>query len=632
MALNSRVLLSALFCIIFVWSFLEISNGVQSDIECLKSIKHSLEDPYGYLNSSWDFNNNTEGFICKFTGVECWQPDENKVLNIRLSDMGLSGQFPRGIRNCTSLTGIDLYNNELFGPLPFDIAEIVPYIISLDLSSNQFSGEIPVSLANCTYLNVLKLDHNHLTGQIPQELSLLARLKQFSVSNNMLTGPVPYFGSSGIQADSYANNKGLCGGPLKPCTTPKRGLKFDFSFKGGFVVGYVVSTVSVITIFMSYYVSCINDKKRDKKKTLSKGRTSKNEEKEADQVNQSQTQGLLQEATKKNSQLKGMVTKMNFMELSEATNNFSTDNAIGLGKMGVMYKAVLPNGSPLAVKRLHGCQSFEKQFICELLALGRLRHNNIIPLLGFCRERREKLLVYQYISNGNLYDWLHAKEGNDKILEWPLRIKIAIGIARGLAWLHHKWDFRVVHLNLSSNSILLDKNFVPKISNFGGAKISSFEGMMFIDSNDIDSSNSSFVDTGVWELGFVKKDVYDFGILLLELIIGKEPIQINNFLNSFNGSLADWIIHLLSSSSDLYSVIDKSLIGRGFDGEIFQFLRIACDCLNFFPSQRPTMFELYNTVSTLGERYGITNDSELLRQTEIATASTSNEIVSVEIA
>ena len=151
----------------------------------------------------------------------------------------------------------------------------------------------------------------------------------------------------------------------------------------------------------------------------------------------------------------------------------------------------------------------------------------------------KKLLVYQYISNGNLYDWLHAKEGNHKILEWSLRIKIAIGIARGLAWLHHEWDFRVVHLNLSSKSILLDKNFVPKISNYGGAKIYSSEGMMFIDSNDKDSSNSSFVDSGVWELGFVKKNVYDFGILLLELIIGKEPVQINNFSNSLNGSLAD---------------------------------------------------------------------------------------------
>ncbi|KAM4113609.1 hypothetical protein ACJW30_04G008800 [Castanea mollissima] len=603
MTLNARVFaaLFHIFACLFL-DILEISNGVQSDIYCLKSIKHSLEDPYGYLNTSWNFNNNTEGFICKFTGVECWHPDENKVLNLRLSDMGLRGQFPRGIKNCTSLTGLDLSNNELSGPLPFDIAELVPCVTTLNLSSNNFSGEIPKSLSNCTYLNVLKLDHNHLTGEIPLELGHLVRMKQFSVSNNMLSGVVPDFGNCSCTADSFANNTKLCGAPLEPCPTPKQRWKFDFSFKGGFQVGYAVSAVSVITIFMfrSHYVACMNDKQ-----------SNKNENEEADQ----------------NSQLEGMVIRMNFTELKEATNNFCTNNAIGLGKIGVMYKAMLPNGSILAVKRLHGCQSFDKKFKCELLALGRLRHNNIVPLLGFCRERKEKLLVYQYISNGNLYDWLYAREGNNRILEWSLRIQIAIGVARGLAWLHHKWDFRVVHLNLSSNSILLDNNFVPKISNFGGAKISSSEGIMFIDSNDTHSSNSSFVDFGVWDLGFVKKDVYDFGILLLELIIGKEHIQINNYSNNSNRSLVDWITHLFTTSSDLYNVIDKSLIGRGFDGEIFEFLRIACTCLNPFPSKRPTMFELYNTIRTLGERYGITNDSQILRQSEIATASTSNEIV-----
>ena len=173
MALNSRVFI-ALFHI-FIWSFLdtlEISNGVASDIDCLKSIQDSFEDPYNYLNSSWDFNNNTEGFICKFTGVECWHPDENRVLNIRLSDMGIKGRFPRGIRDCSSLTGLDLSSNKLLGPLPFDISLLVPSLTSLDLSSNNFSGEMPESIANCTYLNVLKLDNNHLNGETPVEIGL----------------------------------------------------------------------------------------------------------------------------------------------------------------------------------------------------------------------------------------------------------------------------------------------------------------------------------------------------------------------------------------------------------------------------------------------------------------------------
>ncbi|XP_030940196.1 probable inactive receptor kinase At1g27190 [Quercus lobata] len=123
-----------------------------------------------------------------------------------------------------------------------------------------------------------------------------------------------------------------------------------------------------------------------------------------------------------------------------------------------------------------------------------------------------------------------------------------------------------------------------------------------------------------------KKDVYDFGILLLELITRKEPIEINSFSYGCNGSFFDWITHLLSNSFDLHSVIDNSLIGKGFDGEIFELLRIACTCLNPFPSQRPTMLELYNTISTFAERDGITNDSEILMQPEIAIASSSIEI------
>ena len=328
------------------------------------------------------------------------------------------------------------------------------------------------------------------------------------------------------------------------------------------------------------------------------------------------------------SQMERTVIRMSFIEISQATGNFNTHNVIGLGKIGMMYKAMIPNCWPLAIKRLTNCQSHETQFLSELSALGILRHDNLVPLLGYCSEQSEKLLVYKYILHGNLYDWLHVGEGEhkDKILEWPSRTKIAIGIVRGLAWLHHKYDFRVVHLNLGTNSILLDTNFEPKISNFWGAKISSSGGLMFMNSNVINTRNSSFVDSGVWELGFVKKDVYDFGILLLELITRKEPTEINSFSYRFNGSLFDWITHLLSNSSDIYSVIDNSLIGRGFDGEIFELLRIACTCLNSFPSQRPTMLELYNTISTFGERDGITNDYEILMQPEIAIATISIEI------
>ncbi|VVA30583.1 PREDICTED: probably inactive leucine-rich [Prunus dulcis] len=198
------------------------SFGVESDINCLKSIKASLEDTLGYLNSSWDFNNNTEGFICNFLGVECWHPQESKVLNIKLSDLGLKGSFPQGVANCTSLTGLDLSSNQLNGPLPTDIYEIIKFITSLDLSSNSFTGQIPLQLSNCSLLNVLKLDNNKFSGIIPPELGQLSRIKTFSVANNQLSGQVPNFNNTSIKVDSYANNPGLCGKPLEVCGSPAK--------------------------------------------------------------------------------------------------------------------------------------------------------------------------------------------------------------------------------------------------------------------------------------------------------------------------------------------------------------------------------------------------------------------------
>jgi Leucine-rich repeat (LRR) protein len=137
------------------------------------------------LTSSWNFNNITEGYICSFYGVECWHSNENRVMKLELSNMGLKGQFPRGIINCSSLTGLDFSGNDLSGTIPEDISSLLTFVTSLDLSSNAFSGEIPGSLANCTYLNSIKLNQNRLTGQIPPRLGTLARLKSFDVSDNL---------------------------------------------------------------------------------------------------------------------------------------------------------------------------------------------------------------------------------------------------------------------------------------------------------------------------------------------------------------------------------------------------------------------------------------------------------------
>ena len=234
-----------------------ITYGTQTDIFCLKSIKASLEDPYNYLRS-WNFNNNTEGFICRFNGVECWDPRKNRVSNLKLSNMGLKGQFPRAIQNCSSLVGLDLSINKLSGTIPGDISTLLPYVTSLDLSSNDFSGAIPDSLANCTYLNSLKLDQNRLTGQIPGQFASLSRLKTFSVSNNLLTGPVPNFNSKVTL--SYANNQGLCGGPLPACVA--KSSKSNTAVIAGAAVGGVTLGL-VVGMFLYFYVRRVDFKKKE---------------------------------------------------------------------------------------------------------------------------------------------------------------------------------------------------------------------------------------------------------------------------------------------------------------------------------------------------------------------------------
>ncbi|QCD76641.1 protein brassinosteroid insensitive 1 [Vigna unguiculata] len=573
------------------------SFGAESDIYCLQTIKNM---DTSNLLSSWDFESNTEGGICRFSGVECSSNYvEDRVISLWLFNMGLKGQFPGCVEDFTWLQTLILSHNELSGYIPNDISAKLPYLTTLDLSNNYFSGEIPKGIANLSGLITLLLDGNQLTGQIPQDLGLLPRLRNFSVANNLLEGSVPVFVSNLNVSLSYANNSGLCGGILGNCDESLFGRSFWYSF----IVGFACSATSVLVSVMYYYPTWTEFKKRRRSNAIHPLIKKQNTEHEAELLPL-----VLQEQGSKELPilLERFITRMSFMELCKATDYFCTDNVLGIGKTGIMYKAKVSKSCFLAVKRLYDGDKYRWRFLLEIMIPGRHRHRNIVPLHGFCIQKHERVLVYKYISNGRLSDWLQSDEGHQPIkLEWPERIHIALGLARGLSWLHKTCN--IVHLNLDSECVLLDKNFEPKISNFGKAK--------FVNQTVEDHVRMKlFLVDGVGVRGDAEKDVYDFGIILFELLTGKRLSPSTDSYDSINGHLMNYISkNLFTGPADFHDAIDDSIMGKGFDDKILGLLEVACDCVKTSLKQRPRMVDMHQTIRAMWEGYKPCFHSENLK-------------------
>nr|XP_018483969.1 PREDICTED: probably inactive leucine-rich repeat receptor-like protein kinase At5g48380 [Raphanus sativus] len=615
--------LGTTLCLLLLSSIIDAD---EANLNCLSSIKSQLGDPNGYL-SGWIIRNDTPGYICKFNGVTCWHDDENRVLSIKLSGYGLVGEFPLGIKNCSDLTGLELSRNNFSGPLPTNIASLIPSVTTLDLSDNSFSGEIPVGIANITFLNELMLNGNQFTGTLPPQLGQLGRLKKLSVANNRLSGPIPTFNETVLKvgASDFAGNAGLCGKPLDQCKGPasSRAKVIVIAAVGGLVAAALV--VGVVLFFYFRRLAAIRKKLQD------------------DPEDNRWARILKEQKGVKVFMFKKSVSKMKLSDLMKATEEFKKDNMIGKGRTGTMYKGVLEDGTPLMVKRLQDSQHSEKELDSEMKTLGSVKHRNLVPLLGYCIAKKERLLIYEYMPNGYLYDQLHPGGGDEessfKPMDWPTRLKIALGAAKGLAWLHHSCNPRIIHRNISSKCILLNADFEAKISDFGLARLM----------NPIDTHLSTFVNGEFGDFGYVapeysrtmvatpKGDVYSFGVVLLELVTGQKATSVTTTLgseeaeeeedNSFKGNLVEWVTKL-SSESKLQEAIDRSLLGKGVNDEIFKVLKVACNCvLPEVAKQRPTMFEVYQFLRAIGESYNFTTEDDILVPSESGEADFVEELI-----
>ncbi|OMO52776.1 hypothetical protein COLO4_36991 [Corchorus olitorius] len=578
-----KILISLVLAAWVILPEVVLSAVTEDDMKCLEGVKNSLNDPDGKL-STWTFNNNSVGFICKFVGVSCWNERENRLLGLELRDMSLSGQLPESLKYCQSMQTLDLSANKLSGTIPPQVCDWLPYLVTLDLSSNDLSGSIPPELSKCAYLNNLILSNNKLSGSIPYQLSGLDRLKKFSVANNDLTGAIPSSFAHHDKAD-FAGNDGLCGGPLGKCGgLSKKNLAIIIAAG---VFGAAGSMLLGFGVWWWYHLRWI---RRRKKGYLGRGDDS------------SWAERLRAHKLTQVSLFQKPLVKVKLADLMAATNNFNAENIIVSTRTGTTYKAVLPDGSALAIKRLTTCKLGEKQFRWEMNRLGQLRHPNLTPLLGFCLVEEEKLLVYKHMSNGTLYSLLHESVAP---IDWPTRFRIGLGAARGLAWLHHGCQPPFLQQNICSNVVLVDEDFDARIMDFGLA------GLM----TSSDVNETSFVNGDLGEFGYIapeysstmvpslKGDAYGFGVVLLELVTRQKPQEINAGEEGFKGNLVDWVNHL-SNSGRIKDCIDKALCGKGHDEEISQFLKIACNCVVARPRDRWSMFQVYQSLKNMAEEHG----------------------------
>ncbi|XP_047308197.1 probable inactive receptor kinase At1g27190 [Impatiens glandulifera] len=580
--INPILILSLTFLILTVGI-----SAIEDDVKCLEGVKNSLNDPQGKL-TSWTFTNISVEYICKqLVGVSCWNEKESRIISLQLPSMGLTGQLPDSLQFCSSLQNLDLSGNDLSGPIPSRICNWLPYLTTLDLSSNTFSSSIPPEIANCRFVNNLILGNNRLTGRIPYGLGQLDRIRKFSVVNNKLSGSIPSDISS-FPADDFAGNNDLCGKPLSRKCGKLSSKNLAIIIAAG-VLGAVGSLLLALLLWRWCLLPSLKKKKDSSKLESSWVKKLK--------VHKLEQVSLFQKP----------LVKIRLNDLMAATSNFDSKNIIMTTKTGVTFKAVLHDGSALAIKRLSSCKHSEKMFGQEMNNLGQLRHPNLVPLLGFCIVEDERLLVYKHMPNASLFEALHGTRTattNAGPLDWQSRLRIAIGTSRGLAWLHHGCKPPYIHQYISSSVILIDDDFESRITDFGLARLVGS-----------DYSNRQNMDLG--EFGYVapeyastmvstkKGDVYAFGVVLVELVTCQKSLEVVNGggEDGFKGSLVDWINQLIVSER-IKEGIDKSIVGRGNDDEILQVIKIGRRCLVNEPKDRPSMVSVYQSLKTIGIKHG----------------------------
>ncbi|XP_019174164.1 PREDICTED: protein STRUBBELIG-RECEPTOR FAMILY 8 [Ipomoea nil] len=572
------------------------------------------------------------------------------LTSLNLANNNITGSIPYSISLMTSLNYLNFSGNSLAQPIG-DMFTNRSDLTTLDLSFNNFSGDLPASLGLLSNLSMLRVQNNQLTGSLNVLVDL--PLTDLNVANNRFSGwipneliSIPKFEYSG---NSFSNSPAP---PPPPFTPPPPGRPHKRTnhstpgshktpgsddnhsdhengngngkngVKAGAIVGIVLGSSAVVLSAIVVIVYCLRRcKKKEFAARTSTGSLPLSTDKEVlDQRAKSTATVVdlkpppsekvtIERMQGKNGSLRRSpitATPYTVAVLQTATNSFSQENLVGEGSLGRVYRADFPNGKVLAIKKVDSAAlslQEEDNFLEAISNMSRLRHPNIVPLVGYCAEHGQRLLVYDYIGNGSLHDMLHFADERSQLLTWNARVRVALGTARALEYLHEVCLPSVVHRNFKSANILLDEELNPHLSDCGLAALTPNTERQISSTHVVGSFGYSAPEFALSGVYTVKSDVYSFGVVMLELLTGRKPLDSSR--ERSEQSLVRWATPQLHDIDALSKMVDPALNGMYPAKSLSRFADIIALCVQPEPEFRPPMSEVVQALVRLVQRASV---------------------------